>query len=151
MSATMETAMEPLLRFGPAGSPNIDAGLPSAWNTRGNFPIPTHAHLPTELVLTRTHPPTAPFGCLRTISATELGRDTRDTISRYDIWQAFMVLKGMCVRYGRTGRVTGLGTGRKMQLDAISLVRGGEGFAWGVRGVLGLREVWSYGSGVIVG
>lgn len=40
MSQTMEAEKQPVLRFGPTGSPDVDNGLPSAWNTRGEYITP---------------------------------------------------------------------------------------------------------------
>lgn len=43
--------------------------------------------------------------------------DVTDASSYYDLWEAFVMLKGMCVRYGKTGRMSGLG--RQERLTAI--------------------------------
>ncbi|MCJ1453921.1 hypothetical protein MMC28_004270 [Mycoblastus sanguinarius] len=90
MGQTMQAATAPLVRFGPKESPDTDVGLPFIWAMR------------------------PPRRCTRVLASEELG--AWDTSTFFDLWQAFVAIKGMCVRYGRKGRMKGLGTGGKMWL-----------------------------------
>lgn len=69
-----------------------------------------------------------PNGCMMTITASSGTPGVYDSSNLYDIWQAFVTVKGMCVRQGKTGRVRGLGSQGRLTLqvnpyveDSISL------------------------------
>jgi len=53
------------------------------------------------------------------VSASSRATDVVDTSTFYDIWQAFVTLKAMCVRYDKMGKVSGLGTAGKMSMDVM--------------------------------
>ena len=43
-----------------------------------------------------------------------------ETGTFYDLWQAFVTIKGMCVRYGKAGQMSGLGSQGKMTMGVFS-------------------------------
>lgn len=53
------------------------------------------------------------------VSGSSRTRDVVDTSSYYDIWQAFVTLKAMCVRYDTIGEMVGIGTAGKMTINVI--------------------------------
>ena len=42
--------------------------------------------------------------------------DVTDTSDYYDLWEAFVTVRGMCVRYGKTGVMSGLGREGRLSL-----------------------------------
>ena len=36
--------------------------------------------------------------------------DVTETSTFYDLWQAFVTIRGMCVRYGSLGKIYGVGS-----------------------------------------
>lgn len=53
------------------------------------------------------------------LSASSRITDVVDTTTYYDIWEAFVTLWAMCVRYDKTGRMSGVGTAGKMTMDVV--------------------------------
>lgn len=66
----------------------------------------------------------APKQCVRALTATNTLPNTWDTSTYFDIWQAFVAIKGMCTRYRRLGTMTGLGTAGKLRLDILPFTTG---------------------------
>ena len=64
----------------------------------------------------------APNFCLSVLAAWSGQPDVTDSSSFYDIWEAFNLLKGMCVRYEMSGKISGLGREGKLTMLLLPYV-----------------------------
>ena len=64
----------------------------------------------------------APNFCLAVLAASSGQADVTDASSFYDIWEAFNLLKGMCVRYQKSGEVSGLGREGRLTMLVLPYV-----------------------------
>lgn len=54
------------------------------------------------------------------VSASSGKQDVTDTSTFYAMWEAFVSLKGMCVRYEKQGSISGLGSGGEMSMSVVT-------------------------------
>lgn len=47
-------------------------------------------------------------------------RNVVDSSTFYDLWLAFVTVKGMCLRKGRMGKMSGLGKESRLTMNVIS-------------------------------
>ena len=52
---------------------------------------------------------TGPADCAVVVRATDRRSGTEDTTSYYNIWEAFMAVRAVCIRNNRVGTFSGLG------------------------------------------
>ena len=53
------------------------------------------------------------------ILASSNGTDVTDITTFYDLWQAFATLRGMCVRYDKVGKMSGIGSEGRLTMMAL--------------------------------
>ncbi|KAL6717430.1 hypothetical protein ACLMJK_005345 [Lecanora helva] len=90
--ASIPASVTPVHVFGPLSRAGVDQLLPKAWASR---------------------PPNV---CLLVLAASSGQADVTDSSTFFAIWEAFVLLKAMCVRFEKTGRVSGLGGRGQMSL-----------------------------------
>lgn len=87
--------------FGNAGEPDVQENLPSTFMTP------------------------SPAECAVVIRATDDSPATKDVTSYYNIWQAFMAVRAVCVRNNRVGTFDALGLSGRLTMQVTSSLRCG--------------------------
>lgn len=54
------------------------------------------------------------------VMASSGAADVHDSSDFYDLWQAFVTVKAICVRNGRDGRISGMGRAGRLTMAVFS-------------------------------
>ncbi len=64
------------------------------------------------------NPAIGPNGCIMAVIASSGETDVHDSSTSYDLWQAFVTVKAMCVRRGQVGKIS-VGLSRKLTMGVF--------------------------------